>query len=67
MAVVDGGFRSASVVADDDLVCYELESSTFERVLRDYPALASKLLTNLARALAQRVRGSSEELREVAN
>jgi SulP family sulfate permease len=67
MAVVDGGFRSASVVADDDLVCYELESSTFEWVLRDYPALASKLLTNMARALAQRVRGASEELREVAN
>jgi CRP-like cAMP-binding protein len=67
MAVVDGGFRSASVFADEDLICYELECSAFERVLRDHPALASKLLTNLARELAQRVRTASEELREMAN
>jgi anti-anti-sigma regulatory factor len=67
MAVVDGGLRSASVMADDDLVCYELECSAFERVLQDHPAIASKLLTNLARELAQRVRSASEELREVDN
>jgi MFS superfamily sulfate permease-like transporter len=68
MAFVDsGGTRSASVVTDEDTVCYEFERAAFDRILENHPAVANKLLTNLSRELARRVRRTSEELREAVN
>jgi MFS superfamily sulfate permease-like transporter len=67
MAFVESGTRSASVVTDEDTVCYEFERAAFDRILQSHPDVANKLLTNLSRELARRVRRTSEELREMAN
>jgi anti-anti-sigma regulatory factor len=68
MAFIEsGGRRSAGVVADEDTVCYEFERAAFDRILQIHPAMANKLLTNLSRELARRLRRTSEDLRETTN
>ena len=63
MALLGTGRRSASVVADDAVFCYELEEAEFRALLDEHPRLASKILANLAREMARRVRVTSEYLR----
>ncbi|HUK59689.1 MAG TPA: SulP family inorganic anion transporter [Stellaceae bacterium] len=63
MALLGTGRRSASVVADDDVVCWELEEKEFRALLDEHPRIASKVLANIAREMARRVRLTSEYLR----
>lgn len=63
MALLGTGRRSASVVADDEVFCYELAEAEFRSLLDEHPRLASKILANLAREMARRVRVTSEYLR----
>jgi CRP-like cAMP-binding protein len=63
MAVLGGTYRSASVEADDEVECFELGDGAFRRLLDEHPRLASKILANLAREMARRVRLTSEYLR----
>jgi CRP-like cAMP-binding protein len=63
MALLGTGRRSASVVADNDVFCYELAEAEFRSLLDEHPRIASKILTNLAREMARRVRVTSEYLR----
>jgi CRP-like cAMP-binding protein/anti-anti-sigma regulatory factor len=67
MAFIEGGTRSASVVADEDTTCYELPRAAYDRILREHPQIANKLLTNLSLELARRLRRTSDELRETVN
>lgn len=64
MALIEGAQRSASIVAADDLVCWELERASYETVMRQYPHVGTQLLTNLIREMAHRIRNTSEQLRE---
>ncbi len=63
MALLGTGRRSASVMADDDVFCWELEEREFRALLDDHPRIASKILANIAREMARRVRITSEYLR----
>ncbi|HZT52732.1 MAG TPA: SulP family inorganic anion transporter [Stellaceae bacterium] len=63
MALLGSGRRSASVVADDEVHCYELAEPAFRALLDEHPRLAGKILANLAREMARRVRVTSEYLR----
>jgi MFS superfamily sulfate permease-like transporter len=63
MALLVAGRRSATVEADDEVQCYELEEAEFRRLLDEHPCLAGKILANLAREMARRVRITSEYLR----
>jgi sulfate permease, SulP family len=63
MALLGTGRRSASVVADDAVQCYELAEPEFHALLDEHPHLAAKILANLAREMARRVRITSEYLR----
>jgi anti-anti-sigma regulatory factor len=56
LAVLDGGPRSATVEADAPLVCYALHGHDFERLKSEQPAIAIRLLTNLAGELGNRLR-----------
>ena len=38
MALIDGARRSATIVADEDVACYELSSDDFEVLLTNNPA-----------------------------
>jgi MFS superfamily sulfate permease-like transporter len=66
MALVESARRSATVVADEPVICYELQRSGFDRLLADDPDLATRLLTNLSRELARRLRKTSDDLRNMS-
>ena len=63
MALVEQARRSATIVADEPVVCYELLRAGYARLLTERPAIATKLLANLSRELARRLRRTSEDLR----
>jgi MFS superfamily sulfate permease-like transporter len=56
VALLDQQPRSATVTADDEVVCYVLSEDAFHALVRDHHAIAIKLLTNLGRELSRRVR-----------
>ncbi|MGM4989295.1 SLC26A/SulP transporter family protein [Tardiphaga sp. 841_E9_N1_2] len=63
MALVESVPRSATIVADDEVVCYEFPRDGFDLILKKNPVLATRLLGNLARELTRRLRQTSQDLR----
>jgi sulfate permease, SulP family len=63
MALVESSRRSATIVADEHVVCYELLKDRFTGLLSEQPAIATKLLANLSRELARRLRKTTQDLR----
>lgn len=63
MALVDSVRRSATIVADEGVVCYELPLEGFTRMVAEHPVIATRILRNLARELSRRLRRTSEDLR----
>jgi CRP-like cAMP-binding protein len=51
LAVIDGGARTASVVATSPLEVWAIADFNFRPLLKEHPALAAKLLAALARRL----------------
>ena len=51
MALLDGGPRSATVVADVPVVCLTISRSGFQKLLRKEPAISAALLTEMATRL----------------
>jgi len=62
MALLDHEERSATVLADVELVCLSLSRADFEALSREHPPLALKLLANLGRELSQRIRLLNQNL-----
>lgn len=60
MAILDNRPRSTDVIADGDLVCYELTLVDIQEMMNTHPAIAFKILTGLGRDLATRVRVSNK-------
>ena len=56
VALLDEEPRSATVTADEELVCYVLDDTCFRALTREHPSIAIKLLTNLSRELSRRLR-----------
>ena len=56
VALLDEEPRSATVTADEELVCYVLDEAHFGALTREHPSIAIKLLTNLSRELSRRLR-----------
>ena len=67
MALIEGAPRSASIVADENVVCYELNGADFAVLLRDKPSIAATVMRNTARELARRLRRTSEDLRHATS
>jgi anti-anti-sigma regulatory factor len=63
MALIEHARRSATIVADEHVVAYELLRDGYNQLLSHQPAIATKLLANLSRELARRLRRTSEDLR----
>ncbi len=53
LAILDGGVRSATVVAETDLALLVIGQREFVSVLGEVPTLATKLLASMARRLRQ--------------
>jgi anti-anti-sigma factor len=56
VALLDREPRSATVQADDELVCYVLDEGGFETLKARHPLVAVKLLANIGRELGRRIR-----------
>jgi sulfate permease, SulP family len=65
LALLDGGLRSATIVADDSLVCYSLNKSEFDALATQTPAVAIKLLATLSRELSGRLRVANRTIQQL--
>ena len=61
-ALLDLQARSATIEADEDLVCYLLSHASFERLTEQHPAIAINLLVNLGRELSGRLRRANRTI-----
>ena len=61
-ALLDLQARSATIEADEDLVCYLLSHASFERLTQQHPAIAINLLVNLGRELSGRLRRANRTI-----
>jgi len=66
MALLDRERRSATVIADEPLVCYVLDRASFERLVASHPGAGIAILSNLGRELSQRMRRTNRTLAELA-
>lgn len=62
LGLLDGGPRSANVVADEASVALRLKRKAFEKIRTENPELAAKLLFNLGVEMATRLRYTNREL-----
>lgn len=65
LAILDAGPRSASVVADDEVICYVLSEQQFAALAKDAPAVAIKLLSGLGRELSRRLRRANQTIHQL--
>ena len=66
LALLDGGARSADVIADEPTLCYVIAISKLEALAKRYPDIRSKLIFNVGRELALRLRRADAEIRSLA-
>jgi sulfate permease, SulP family len=66
MVLIESRPRSANAIADEYAVVYGLKRDALDALRREHPALAGKLLFNISRLLADRLRTTTEELRAAA-
>ena len=62
MSLLDGEPRSATAVAESDVVLLAMSKSALEDMIREKPGLAVKFIMKLARLLSQRLRKTSGAL-----
>jgi MFS superfamily sulfate permease-like transporter len=67
VAFLDRAPRSATVVADDDLVCYVLTDAAFEELKSRHPGIAIRLMVNLAREISSRLRRATRTIHHLAS
>ena len=66
MALIDGGRRSAGVIAEDDVLCYCLAVEALHEISAERPAIMTTILSNLARDLSERLRRANREIRALS-
>ena len=62
LALVEGGLRSAAVVADDATLCFVLTVDAFAKLVEGDPTAGAELYRAIAASLAGRVRQTSKEI-----
>ena len=67
IALLDQEARSASVTADEPLVCYVLSRDDFLVLSKQHPFIAITLLANLARELSSRLRRANRTIYQLAS
>jgi glutaminase len=66
LALLDGGTRSADVIADDAAMCYIVPIAKLETLASSHPEIRTKLIFNIGRELAARLRRADGEIRSLA-
>jgi sulfate permease, SulP family len=67
VALLDHAPRSATVLADDELVCFVLTETAFEQLKAHHPAIAMHLVINLAREVSSRLRRATRTIHHLAS
>jgi glutaminase len=62
MALLDGGKRSADIVADERVICYGLAVEQLQELAAEYPNIMITMLGNLTRDFSERLRHANEEI-----
>jgi MFS superfamily sulfate permease-like transporter len=65
LAILDAGPRSATVIADENIVCCKLTTDDFAQLAKTAPDVAIKLLTRLGRELSGRLRRANRTIHEL--
>lgn len=63
MALLDGGARSAEIVADENVICYGLAVEAIRELSVAHPNIMITMLTNLAKDFSERLRHGNDEIR----
>ena len=63
MALLDGGKRSADIVADERVTCYGLAVDQLQELAAEHPNILITILSNLTREFSERLRHANEEIR----
>ena len=62
MALLDGGTRSADVIANERVICYGLGVEELHDLSVDHPNIMITILSNLTREFSERLRHANEEI-----
>jgi anti-anti-sigma regulatory factor len=65
LAILDAGPRSATVVADEDLVCFVLTISKFTALMENHPNVAVRILAAIGRQLSGRLRIANRTIHQL--
>jgi glutaminase len=63
MALLDGGKRSADIVADERVICYGLGVEQLQELAAEHPNIMITILGNLTREFSERLRHANQEIR----
>jgi glutaminase len=63
MALLDGGRRSADVIADERVVCYGFSVEHLREIGREHPRIFTTILGNMMRDFSERLRRANDEIR----
>jgi len=61
LALIEGGLRSATIVADDATLCHTLTLDAFAKLVDEDPVVGAELHRAIARSLATRLRQATKE------
>jgi glutaminase len=62
MALLDGGKRSADVVANEKVICYGLGVDELKELASEHPNVMIAILSNLTREFSERLRHANDEI-----
>jgi glutaminase len=62
MALLDGGKRSADIVADERVICYGLAVRQLQELAAEHPNILITILGNLTREFSERLRHANDEI-----
>jgi sulfate permease, SulP family len=65
LAILDAGPRSATVVADEDLVCFVLTIFKFTALMESHPNVAVRILAAIGRQLSGRLRIANRTIHQL--
>jgi glutaminase len=63
MALLDGGRRSADVIADERVVCYGFSVDHLREIGKEHPQIFTAILGNMMRDFSERLRRANDEIR----
>jgi SulP family sulfate permease len=65
LALLDQGPRSATVIADEELICYALSKANFAVLAAKVPDVAIRLVAAIGRELSGRLRGANRTIHQL--